>query len=402
LLTLLLPNASLGQPAVRPIEQKARVEKLRSILKDGDRNAKIKACESLRAEGPAAIAATPELFDLLLHPGKGDLADKCREAVCQVFHAIGSDAVPCLIDRFKAEKTSEERFELLCVLAALNERRDARINQILCRTLHDSDPTIRLSAVSFVALPYPIKQAIPLLMEIASDEKADASFRGAAAVCLGEFGEDARVAIGTEMGIVQNRKSDSMLRIQALRGLRSIGHCTPETAALLLQRVSDDDEESDVRVTSVEVFDGDKLARQRAAPDLIAILKKRGKATDQDVRCAILWALGNSKLSPDALPVLLEFIDDEEAIAAAALRAVATIGPDAKTAIPKIVDAINRGCKVREAISSGVRHNPDKWEPILLGSLGRERSAALMRHFIEVEGDDSGRFRKMLDRLQPR
>ena len=200
-----------------------------------------------------------------------------------------------------------------------------------------------------------------------------------AAARLALFGKDAEGSSKILLQIIQNRNAHKDLRSESILGLATIGIRDPAAALALLRILENDDESSRVRENAAQAFEMDKTAGQKMLPDLVRFLQRKKKALDENVKIRVLCAI--SELQPDkaAAATLAEFVDDEKMPAMLALKALARIGPEAKTALPKVMDAVARQRPVVQVIRDGIIYYPDEWEPILIQVFGRENAIDLIR-----------------------
>ena len=167
--------------------------------------------------------------------------------------------------------------------------------------------------------------------------------------------------------------------------------------------LNDPDDEQEVREVAGLQFIADKNATQKAMPELIGALRKAKKSTFDMGTLNILQAISRTRPPKGALPVLADFIEDnEELVAQYAIRAIAAVGPDARILMPKIVAAIDKGCPLEGEIRSGIVHDPESWEPILLTLFGRDAAIQRIRDRFGFRGTDAEQLRQAVLRLEKR
>ncbi|MCA9155286.1 MAG: HEAT repeat domain-containing protein [Planctomycetales bacterium] len=209
------------------------------------------------------------------------------------------------------------------------------------------------------------KSTVPLVADVL--EHRDPECRLQAAVALGEIGEDARSAEQAVLDALKNDEFDGV-RAAAAYALVKMKSDDSATVKALLDARADDDQlvqvvsawaliqlapnntdlvresldvvlkglrsdDPKVRVTAARGLIESKAPRELVGPQLVAALQ------DANDELIIQIVEGLAGIGPDAVPAVMEAMKNPE------LRRVATliinrIGPDAKSAVPGLVEAL--------------------------------------------------------------
>jgi len=223
--------------------------------------------------------------------------------------------------------------------------------------------------------------AVPALTKVLKDEKEVVSVRGAAAVALGTIGDKASVPILCKT--LNDEKEVVSVRGAAAVALGTIGY---EATLPFLFKIS-------CTAENYEFREAAGFALRKIGKSAIAFLVKALESEDNHIRYYAALHLG--KIGPDAkvaVPTLIELIDDEymgtmaiEALGDiggrvavpaltealkdkdlqfSAAKALEKIGPDAKVAVPALIEALK---------DEDFRVNAAR----ILGSIGTNAKAAV-------------------------
>jgi HEAT repeat protein len=241
-----------------------------------------------------------------------------------------------------------------------------------------------------------------LVTEIVADDKRDPHDRAVAAASVGYFGKDAIGACKTLLATVQYRKNDEDLRNEAIHSLARIGLHDPVASLAILKLLENEAEPPRIRGAAANAFEIDKVAGQRMLPDLLKFLLKKKKDEEREVNRRVLVTIAELRPGKGAAAALAEFVDDDKRTAALALRALARIGPEAKSALPIVMVAIVGQRPISGAIRDGIVEDPDEWEPILRNVFGRDNAIEMIRHSMLRDDPDEEALKSMILRLSKR
>jgi HEAT repeat protein len=323
-----LALARIGGP-----DTKAASPAFANMLNDEDVLVRKAASTALKSNGKDAV---PSLIESL--KGKGHE----RPATALALGNLGSDAkatIPALVDLLQDDKCREEAAFALGQIGGTDAK--AAVS-ILVRLLADNDELVQTTVAA--SLKKLGKRAVPGLIEIL---KSKSEQRTLAAGALGEIGPDAKAAVPLLVDLLQDEKC----REAAALALGRIGGLDAKEAIPILLKLLDDD---------------DELMRMAAA----TALAKTGK---------------------DAVSPLLDFLKGQSSHRFLAAYALGEIGPDAKPAIPLLVDLLDDDDKIlRMTAATAVgKFGKDAVPPLIEFVKGAKRNRYLALHALGEIGSDA-------------
>ncbi len=403
-------SAKVDSPAqpkapVEPSEREVAIRRHIALYKSQRGDAFVKGRQFLVGVGPDAIPYLleprgPELDYQLVEL----IAEYGQEAVASLSQALkhkdplvrqgaswallklgvlAKDAVPQLTETLKDEVVDVRRSAALA-LAEVGEPAGSAV-PALTRLL--SDPNTRWEAVSALGCIGPgAKPAIPQLAEIANGDP-EARIRGQACLALGHIGDSSGVpalvkAMQRSHGEVRSNATiaigmlgangkeavpalatalsgdDYDFRAEAAEALGAIGPEAKGAVPAIVENLKD----PTIRMAMVNAISGIGPGAVAAVPALIETLGggSHQSRPDYDLRQAIIKALG--AIGSGAVPHLVAALKDDF-IWVDACDALAAVGPDARAAVPDLIEEMRTGsrgnraapCKALEAIGPGAK-----------------------------------------------
>lgn len=376
---------------VCPLVAKAEEKSVRELIAalESDRPAeRLASIDQLGLMGSEAAAAVPALTNVLKDPSA-----VVRAHAANSLGRMGSaarSAVPALMSLVGDEDGAVRR-EAIEALAAIRPGPKVTV-PLLVKMLNDSAPEVAIRAAS--ALADRGKEAVPFLLEALQDGQAAYW----ACLVISEMGPEAAETVPALMKLLDG--ADHQLRREAILALAEIGpaaapavsalaralddeiHAAAATYALgriggisrpLERRIKENTEAGDplLRIISVWTLarthrddetrmrkavaclaEGLKcehrLAREAAAralvdldpdPEIVrAALKKALEGAKPEVLDTAMDAMAAMRLK--VLPRLIEALEVQE-VRARAAAIIARIGPEAKAAVPALIDALD-------------------------------------------------------------
>jgi HEAT repeat protein len=258
-------------------------------------------------------------------------------------------AVRTALREDKAESVRAAAAQTLGRMAA--KAKDVRdlIDPVADALQHDKSGVVREAAAAALghmaserdlktALPVLVRLGMPALTEALKDKHEGT--RAAAAAAVGKIGPDARDALPLLLEIAKDKKADRLTREYAVRSLVRVSG--PGDAATLLptliDALGDAGAHADVRKAAAEM-----LARLgKDASGAVLALGKALQDKDANVRRAVAYAL--EKIGPeakDALPALQTALKDpDKFVRSQALHTIGTFGKDAASASKAVLDCL--------------------------------------------------------------
>jgi len=376
------------------------VQKLITILKDGNREAQQDAKWKLLNMGPAAKAAIPALiasFKTERMNAQGRLMS------VDALVRMGAEAVPGLIEALKDESSQfrelavhtlgelrlEAKAAIPTLIQTLKEDKNAIVREAAIIALEkigvlefgDSEAKQRAARI-LAQMGLEAKAAIPALIQALNDERT----QGAAAEALGNLGLEAKAAIPA----LNQALNDDNARVRWTT-IIALGKIVGDAELLIpLLKKALKDEEASVRKAAVEYLV--VLGEEPKAEDLLIgqVLKDANVSTEiaeliktlsedyssvqnKDIAEAKLVKMG-SKAVP-ALVAVLKSGDLEAAQNAASI--LGQMGVEAKAAIPVLITVLNHeDWDVGEAAA------------VALGRMGAEAKAAIPVLITALKAED--------------
>ncbi|MDZ4686181.1 MAG: HEAT repeat domain-containing protein [Planctomycetaceae bacterium] len=371
-----------------------RTGELRLRLRGADADAKSALLSDIAALGHDATALVPEVVALLAvndlslqHDALitlGQLGDVARAAVPAVtkllqskepllqqqaliaLREIGPAAKPSLGDVEKLLLSSDRSIavEAAATSIALSDKPSDAAVKTLLQALADGRPSVRSTAVHWLAVSHGAKidQLLELLKSGATATKISVAellgeLRGTAAPAvealaglagdtqptlqatvarsLGEIGEKAEVALPALATLAKS--SVPNVRGQALLALGKFGRRAADQIELLQHSLKD--AEAPVRMAAAEALAAIGPAAAAAVPSLSEALK------DAEGSVTIRAAEALGRIGSPAVAALTKTLDDPH-YGELALQTLATMGPAAKPALPRLLELLKQKDKL--------------------------------------------------------
>jgi HEAT repeat protein len=306
--------------AKSPLSKQA-VTALMLALKDADATVRAEAAVALGEIGPAAKAAVPKLLETL----KSDKLDFAEPFVLGALGKIGPDAGPALAEALGAPEYRLRRGAAYALALVRPPVKEAV--QPLGKLL--SAPESDLRGLAARALGKIGKDAMPLQTDVAKllDDN-NVQVRVQSAVALWEISGETS---GKPMIVGALKSADQRVREQTCRVCAEIADAAVVPLTTLTDRLKD--EAPSVRRLAAEALGLAGMRADASVPELRSALKD----TDGSVRVSVALALWRiDKNAKEPVPLLTEWVanvDESVKTRKDAAGALATIGPDAKSAI---------------------------------------------------------------------
>jgi HEAT repeat protein len=275
--------------------------------------------------------AVPTLTELLKDPDPS-----LRQSTAFALGQIGpgsKEAIPSLLEALK-DKNDEVRTGAIMALKQIKV--DAKTAMpFLLETLKDKNIFVRGFAITWMGTLGPdAKSGVPALLEIA---KQDKDMSRSVAMTLGEIGPEAKAGVPWLMELLKDRTNDPLqydLRVQAALALWRIQGNKEITLPVLREALKDP--KAYVRIEAALGLWRTGEEKEKMLALLLDMLKSKGQgARKQDlearlVRFQAAAALG--EIGPDAkaaVPILLELLGDREDFRKSVADALKKIDPAA-------------------------------------------------------------------------
>jgi len=377
------------------------------LLRDPNADISREALFTLSRLGRLPKESIPALIEILGH-------EKCDSSAEARLRQIGKPAVPYLI------KALEHRSERIRVAArrTLDQIQPRSINELV-QALKEGDQEARIQALSalehYAPDPRPALGAFKLAME---DKEAEVrrrcietltafnptedvisalaaaaadpvkAVRKDAVSSLGNLGSDSKQALQPLMKAL--RDPDCEIRLSAVHAIDEIGACDKRIIEALRGAFSDPH-----ALVRREAFRVVGRQGQRAKDELPSLSDAMANNTGS-VRVEAALALWRVARIKSVVPSLVQILDDRNAHSATrarAARALKSIGPDAKDAIPALVNALSFANQdLREAVIEALGAiGPDAKEavPILLNIFARKDLPDRLGHDLDLDAGDA-------------
>jgi len=308
-------------------EAKAAVPALVEVLKDKDKNVRQQAAIALGKIGLGAKAAVPALVEALKDKDK-NLRQQAAVALVQ----IGPPALGALIEILR-DKDENVRLQAAVALGQIGLEAETAI-PALVEALKDKDEHVRQqAAVALVQIGPP---TVAALIEALKDKEE--SVRQQAAIALGRIGPDAKAAVPALVKAMKDK--DRVVRQQAAKALAQIGleGLEPKVAVTaLVEGLKDKDRI--VRQQAAKALGQIGPEAKAAVPALMRILSK----DDDQVRLQAIESLGlmGSEAEIAILPLARMLIGPSADFRIQASRALGRIGPPAISALVETLKDVN-------------------------------------------------------------
>jgi len=382
------------------------VKPLMEMLNDEVIEVRAAALEALA--GPGGRDAPPFLQEVLpyLVEGLSDPHPEIRQAAVNGLVKLGQWSLQAIAKVQEegseiAKKEAEKAFREICegFRKDLRENSDRLIRRDMARYIgelryakatpdlidklqKDADPEVR-SACAYALGNIGAKFAVGPLQEVMENGKEEMPVRLAAAVALGQMGNEQ----GIKFLIDQLKSSDEKVRAAAVEALRTIGK--PATRLLIEAAQSKD---------SLQRWGAVAALGETGDPKAVPILLKALRDEDENVRAVAAASLGKLRYARAARQLVQALADKSERVQAHAEWALENIG---ERAIPAIMDGAKRTAtklrafrllgrlKAREAVPLLIEGLKDRKPEIrsmaawALGEIGDRRAVSALERALE-------------------
>ncbi len=382
------------------------VKPLMEMLNDEVIEVRAAALEALA--GPGGRDAPPFLQEVLpyLVEGLSDPHPEIRQAAVNGLVKLGQWSLQAIAKVQEegpeiARKEAEKAFREICegFRKDLRENSDRLIRRDMARYIgelryakatpdlidklqKDADPEVR-SACAYALGNIGAKFAVGPLQEVMENRKEEMPVRLAAAVALGQMGNEQ----GIKFLIDQLKSSDEKVRAAAVEALRTIGK--PATRLLIEAAQSKD---------SLQRWGAVAALGETGDPKAVPILLKALRDEDENVRAVAAASLGKLRYARAARQLVQALADKSERVQAHAEWALENIG---ERAIPAIMDGAKRTAtklrafrllgrlKAREAVPLLIEGLKDRKPEIrsmaawALGEIGDRRAVSALERALE-------------------
>lgn len=323
------------------------VKPLMEMLNDEVIEVRAAALEALA--GPGGRDAPPFLQEVLpyLVEGLSDPHPEVRQAAVNGLVKLGQWSLQAIAKVQEegpeiARKEAEKAYREICegFRKDLRENSDRLIRRDMARYIgelryakatpdlieklqNDADPEVR-SACAYALGNIGARFAVGPLQEAMENEKEEMPVRLAAAVALGQMGNEQ----GIKFLIDQLKSSDEKVRAAAVEALRTIGK--PATRLLIEAAQSKD---------SLQRWGAVAALGETGDPKAVPILLRALRDEDENVRAVAAASLGKLRYARAAPQLVRALADESERVQAHAEWALENIG---ERAIPAIMDGAKR------------------------------------------------------------
>lgn len=310
---------------------------------------------------------TRPLFLKLLQESKPDVVT----AVLHSMAEMGADAVPALDEALDHQ---EARYWALLVVQELGPPAKSLVPKITEMIKDEDEPEVRMHAIlALGAIGEDAESAVPAIMEQFAADKVNA-VRYAAAYALPQMGaKEAKDVLQRAVEDNAETEGDLFLRVIAARGLAQL---FPEDEEIEQQSVDVfieglQSKDRNVRRAAVRAMAESDAPSESVAPQLVAAIQQADDELVSDV-VAMLSSLG-----AQAVPRVKRGLANKDLRGYAAVI-LGNIGPEAKDAVPELVDALD------------VEGDPDFRREVLftLGRIGPPAAPAVPK-IIEILKSDT-------------
>ena len=325
-------ESSVRQAAIRSLGQVGRYDKervmdaLKEGLKDSERDVRAAAAESIVALGPTA-ADIPVLKDCLKHQDP-----EVQIAAARALFNLGpeaKDAVSALLETLNSSKDDQVRGQIVTTLGQIGAASKPAVPAIM-----ETMKAKELRGKAMVALGNigpEAKEAVPALAENLEDRDN----RIAAINALGKIGKEAKVAVPKMAQLLAEREKD--LRLTILTALKAMGSAAKEAVPAVGKCL--DYKEKEVSAQALDVLAGFGPDANPAVIDIISLFVDEDLSPNNTLRAKAVDTL--AKIGKRAVPKLREGLNKSRSVRIGAANALAQIGPDAKLAVPSLIQMSN-------------------------------------------------------------
>lgn len=241
--------------------------------------------------------------------------------------------VPVLSEMLQSDKSAPVRAAAATALGMAGDNAKTVVN-IMVEGLKDKEATVRAAVLeAFGRIGDEAKGTVSRIIPLLKDQ--DAGVRLSAAFALGRIGPDASVAV-PDLSQTLTGDSDATVRKEAARAFAFLGLDAKAGIPALAKALREDKSE--------EVRQQCALALGKMGGDVHsavpAMLEAMQKDTDKTVRTFVVHSLGNTLGSnlKEHVKLLAEQLlkDTEGDVRLAIIQELASLGPDAKEALPAL------------------------------------------------------------------
>jgi HEAT repeat protein len=317
----------------------AGVPALAEALKADNPWVRARAADAMRWIGSAALPALPALIEVLKEKGRPDDKDN-KDLRWSVLKAIGhcgpaaKEAVPVLTTLLKDED-HEIRYEAAVVLGKIGPKASAAV-PAMAALLIDKDDAYEYVWMTANALQKIGPTAVPALVEVLKSRHKSA--RCLTAWALGKIGPQAKEAAPALLRLLDSKDDESRAAAEALG---DIGPGAKEAIPALMRTLKSRD--CSMASAAAQALGG----IGPDARDALPLLEEMFLSDDDTVHLASAFALVKigSQRKKEALTALIEAAkvrEEKDSLSArcTAIVALGAIGPEAREAIPVLVNAI--------------------------------------------------------------
>jgi HEAT repeat protein/Tfp pilus assembly protein PilF len=293
--------------------------------------------------GPDIEVAVPLLVELLKKKDE-DVYTRLRAVDALRMLGTGARAALPSLNELVRDKKDPIRINALVAIMAVERPKPTEVPEVI-RQLKDKDARVRAEAARRLDLFGPLAKpsaellaAIPALVEALRDPEAGVRKHCVSVlVNLSFWAERMDMDAGVPALVEMLKEADDFMRREAAMVLGKVGPGARDAVPALTQALDDRAE----KVRSAAAYALGEIGREskEAAPFLVKLLKD----SSADVRESAGKAL--SKVEPDASGVVIRALtedlkNEKPAFRARAARALRSFGPEAKAAVPLLVDVL--------------------------------------------------------------
>jgi HEAT repeat protein/S1-C subfamily serine protease len=340
-------ESSVRQAVIRSLGQVGRYDKetvmdaLKDGLKDGDKDVRVAAADSIVVLGPTA-GDIPVLKECLKHQDS-----EVQMAGARALFNLGpeaKDAVPALLEALNRSKDDQARGTIMTTLGQIGAASKTAIPAIL-----ESMKVKELRPKAMVALGKigpEAKEAVPALVENLDDRDS----RSTAINALGKIGKEAKIAVPKMAQLLSERDKD--LRLTILTALKEIGPAAKEAVSAIGKCL--DFKEKDVSLSALDVLSGLGSDAKAAVGDIVTLFVDEDVSPTNTLRTKAVDTL--SRIGKPAVPRLHQELRKASIyVRLGAIEALGQIGPDAKEARGTLTQmTVSPDQRIREAANQAL------------------------------------------------
>ncbi len=319
--------AALDELAARGRDATAAIRQIMSALSDRDSNVRWRAARALAEIGPAAAPAVDSLVALLK-----DQDALVRANAARALGEIGEAARPAVPALAPLLADPEATVRRATVLAFRSIKPDRAVSiPLIANVLESADPSTRTLVLS--ALAEQGEHAVPALKEALKNPKA----RYWACLVVAEIGEAAKGTVPELLESVKDEEPE--VRHEAFMALAAIG--TPSADTLNAAEKALADPENSVKYAAAYVLGMGGDASRSSTPKLIELAQDKDPFLRSISAWAIARAnRDNAPTFNRAVALLLTALKDQDKdVRLAAVEALEDLRPDHTLVLPALIEA---------------------------------------------------------------